>query len=147
MLVGQAAVERERGNVTEAVRLLRTARSEAFTLEPGQRPMITGLHDAWLLEWVSSQLNVLAPAARFDEAHALLDAQLADEALTGRPRTTIAAMKADLAGYQRIQAALAAGRDGRGDEARAALATVASDADVSERTRRDAQRLLERMSK
>jgi hypothetical protein len=147
VLVGQAAVERRRGNVTEAVRLLRSARSEPFTLDTGRRAMVTGLHDVWLLEWVSGQLNVLAPAERFDEAHALLDAQLADEALTGRPRTAIASMKADLTGYQRLQAAVAAGREGKGDEARAALTTLANDPNVSERTRRDAQRILDRVPK
>jgi hypothetical protein len=143
VLVGQAAVERQHGNVAEAVRLLRSSRSEPFTLDREYRAMASGLHDRWLLEWVSEQLQELAPAERFDEALALLDAQLADEALTGRPRTAIASMRAELTGYQRIQAALAAGNDGRVDEARKALAALAADPEVSERTRREAQRLLE----
>lgn len=74
-------------------------------------------------------------------------AQPADEALTCRPRTAIASMKAELAAYQKIQAALAADRAGRAEEARTALTTLANDPDVSQRTRREAQRLLERTSR
>ena len=147
VLLGQAAVERQRGNVPEAIRLLRSSRAEPFTLDSASRSMTRGVHDQWLVEWVSDRLGVLAPAERFDEAHALLDAQLADESLTGRPRTAIASMKAELTGYQRIQAALAAGRDGNIDEARTALTTLTNDPDVSERTRREARRLLERIPK
>jgi hypothetical protein len=147
VLLGEAVVERHRGNVDEAVQLLRRARAEPFTLAREQRSLATGLHDNWLLESVSDRLDTLVPAERYDEAHALLDAQLADESLKGRPRAAISSMKAELTGYQRIQAAVAAGNDGKPDEAKALLTKIASDPDASERTRREAQRLLERVPK
>jgi hypothetical protein len=147
MLVGDAVVERQRGNVDGAVQLLRRARAEPFTLATEQRSLAISLHDNWLLQWMSDQLGTLVPAERYDEAHALLDAQLADESLKGRPRTAIASMKAELTGHQRIQTALAVGRDGDADEAKNLLTTLANDPDATERTRRDAQRILERLAK
>jgi hypothetical protein len=53
-------------------------------------------------------------------------------------------MKVELVGFDRIQAADAAARAGRRDEATSILRDVASESNAGARSRREAQRLLDR---
>lgn len=143
VLVGQAAVERERGNTTEAARLLRQSRVGPMTLPARYKPAIDGVHDYWLMEWLTGELERLTADERFADAHALLGAQLADETLNRSARSAILTLDADLAGFERAHGAYLALRDGRRDEARAILEGIANDSTATARARRNAERLLE----
>jgi hypothetical protein len=143
VLLGQAALERQRGSAPEALRLLRDARSEPFAVPARYRSLIGALHDAWLVDWVNMRIGELVAAQRFDEAKALVVEQLADSAIAGRARTALESMQGELLGFERLNAAAAAARAGKGDEAESILREVAADPDTGPAARREAQRLLD----
>ncbi|HEY8519506.1 MAG TPA: hypothetical protein VIN61_05460 [Gammaproteobacteria bacterium] len=146
VLLGQAALQRRRGNVPEALRLLRDARSEPFTVPAGHRSMSKGLHDGWLVEWADTRVGDLVAAQRFDEAKAIVAEQLADDAIAGRARTALESMQRELLGFERLDAARTAARAGKHDEAESILREVAADPDVGPAARREAQRILDRLT-
>jgi hypothetical protein len=143
VLVGQAAVERARGNTTEAARLLRQSRVGPMTLPARYRAAIDGVHDYWLMDWLRGELERLTADERFADAHALLGAQLADQTLTDRPRSAIEALDAELTGFEQAHDAYLALRAGRRDEARAILERIVNDSTTTARVRRNAERWLE----
>jgi Flp pilus assembly protein TadD len=143
VLVAQAAVARQRGDMSRATELLRRARAEPFTLPGGQRQMVRSLHDSWFMQWTLAEVEALGPD-RSSDALAFLDAQLANDAITGRPRTTLERIRADILGIDRLHTAIEARQAGRTAEANAILAEIASDTNVSERLRREAERMAER---
>ncbi|HZF30726.1 MAG TPA: hypothetical protein VE907_16540 [Gammaproteobacteria bacterium] len=146
IVVAQAAVAKQGGDVPTAARLLRAARKEPLTLPPRYRTTVTALHDSWLIGWLSSQLDALIPAERFDDAQALIEAQLADDSIDGRPRTVLESMRLDVDGFRRIAAAAAAGQAGNRGAAETLLREFAADPGASPRAKRAAERLLERVA-
>jgi hypothetical protein len=141
VLVAQAAVAHRRDDVPRATELLRRARTEPFTLPAGQRSMVGALHDSWFMEWTLAELESLGPD-RPDAAVAFLDAQLADDGVTGRPRSALEGIRADILSFERLRAAIEAREAGRAAEADAMLAELVSDPNVSERVRREAERFV-----
>jgi hypothetical protein len=140
VLVAQAAVARERNDMPRATELLRRARAEPFTLPASQRSMVGGLHDSWFMEWTFAELQALGPD-RPTDALAFLDAQLANDAIAGRLRSTLERVRADTLGFERLRTAVQARRLGRIVQADSILSELASDPNVSEGLRREAQRL------
>jgi tetratricopeptide (TPR) repeat protein len=140
VLVAQAALARARGDMSGATELLRRARVEPFTLPPRQRSMAGALHDSWFMEWTFAELGALGPD-RPDEAVAFLDAQLANDAVTDRMRTTLEEMRADMIGFQRLRTAIEARQEGRVAEADAILAELTNDPNISARLRREVERM------
>ncbi|HUQ52466.1 MAG TPA: hypothetical protein VM692_09610, partial [Gammaproteobacteria bacterium] len=142
LLVGQAALEKQRGNVSEASRLLQQATVEPFTLTSEDRRMIVALRGNWLGQWVAAQLNELVPAGRFEEVRALVAEQLADETLPGPLRSMIERVQKDLPEMERLDEAAQAAQNGRRAEAVAILTELADAPDTGERARRVAERML-----
>jgi hypothetical protein len=103
--------------------------------------MVGALHDSWFMEWTLAELESLGPD-RPDAAVAFLDAQLADDGVTGRPRSALEGIRADILSFERLRAAIEAREAGRAAEADAMLAELVSDPNVSERVRREAERFV-----
>jgi Flp pilus assembly protein TadD len=140
VLVAQAAVARARGDVAGATELLRRARAEPFTLPPRQRSMVGALHDSWFMEWTFAELETFGPE-RPDAAVAFLDAQLAKDAITGRTRTALEGLRADMVGFERLRVAIEARRAGRSAEADAILAELMNDPNIKGPLRREIERM------
>jgi hypothetical protein len=102
--------------------------------------MAGALHDSWFMEWTFAELGALGPD-RPDEAVAFLDAQLANDAVTDRMRTTLEEMRADMIGFQRLRTAIEARQEGRVAEADAILAELTNDPNISARLRREVERM------
>lgn len=144
LLVGQAAAARSRGDVREAARLLGQAAAKPFTLPKRYRAPVAALRNRWLGEWFLDELGELTADARFAESRAFVAEQLADETVTGAVRRMLESVAEDLPDLERLHAASEAGRAGRDDEAAAILTALVADPDTGERTRREAERILER---
>ena len=142
LLVGQAALEKNRRNIQEATRLLHQATVEPYTLPREHRRAVVALRANWLGEWVVEQLNTLVGGARFDEARALLGEQLADTTIPAPLRTMMEATQRDLPDMERLHGALQAVQQGRRDEGVAVLTGLAENPHTADRTRRMADRLL-----
>jgi hypothetical protein len=141
-LVGLAALEKQRGNVIEASRLLHQATVAPFALPREDRRAVVALRTNWLGEWVLDQLNTFVSEARFDEARALVDQQLADSTIPERLRTVIEGTQKELPDLERLHTAVEAGGNGRREEAVAILTELADNPDTGDRARRMAERVL-----
>jgi hypothetical protein len=141
-LVGQAAVEKGRGNVSQAARLLQQSTTEPFTLPKSHRQSVVALRANWLGQWLAAQLNTLVAEARFDEARALVDEQLADDSLPAPLRRMIETIQGDMPDMERLHQAVEAGQSGRRAEAVSTLRQLADSPATAERTRRVAERIL-----
>jgi hypothetical protein len=146
LLVGQAAVAKGRGDYPEATRLLRAASVEPITLPNGYRDFVAALEGKWVGEWVEAELGTLLQDARFADARAFIDERLADAGGSGRLRTYLEGVANDLPALERLHAALAASAAGRRAEAVETLRAVVGDSGTSERIRRRAEQLLERIA-
>jgi tetratricopeptide (TPR) repeat protein len=143
LLVGQAAVEKGRGNVQQASQLLQQASVEPYTLPSEQRRAVAALRANWLGQWVAAQLNTLVSGAQFDEARTLIGEQLADATLPAPLRKMIEGIQRDLPDMERLHEAVEAGESGRRSDAVAMLTDLADNPTTAERTRRVAQRILQ----
>jgi hypothetical protein len=143
LLVAQAAIERQRGDIREASSLLRQASTEPSTLPRDHRNAIRAIRANWLGQWVAAQLGTLASEGRFDEIRSLLAEQLADDTLPTPLRTMLQTAQKELPATERLHDALAAGANGRRAEAIEALTDLVDDPATTERTRRVAQRFLQ----
>ena len=143
LLVGQAAIERERGNVREASRLLRQATLEPFTLPKQHRRAVVALRTNWLGEWLSKEINALISEEQFAAARTLAAEQLADDTLPTPLRTMLENVQKDLPDMERIRSAIDAGEAGNRQEAVAILTDLADNPSTGERTRRAAERILQ----
>jgi hypothetical protein len=139
LLVGQAAVEKRRGNVREAVQLLGRAAAEPFTLPQGFRQPIAGLRDNWQGQWYSEQLSTFMQEGRFEEYRQFVDEQLADETSSRRIRTYLENARDNLPEIERLYAASGAANRA---ESVAMLNAIIDDPNVSEPTKRIARRML-----
>jgi len=145
VLAGQAIVEQLRGNLPEASRLVRRARSEPFTLTGNQRRAVNDLHMSWFVDLVSGVQNRPGPE-KTAEIAALLAEQLADPSLAEGQRRRFERLETDFRGLVRLNDVRAALDRGRRDEARAILTELAADEAGSSFARREAERLLEQLS-
>jgi tetratricopeptide (TPR) repeat protein len=143
VLAGQAALERQRGHIQAALQLLRQARVEPFELPARLRAPLLGVHDAWLADWLSSELGSFAASDRFRDAHSLLDEQLADPMLPESSRRRVETMKTEFGVFERLTAAAADLRAGRVEQARRDLQSLLDDPSVNTAAKRQARRLLE----
>lgn len=146
VLVGQALIERSRGNLAEAARLVRRSRGEPFRMASQQRRAVTGLLEAWFVELVAEAQNG-PDAERIAEIETLLDEQLADESLPDASRTRLGRMKLDFRGMLRLNDARSALESGRRADGVAILTEIANDQAGSDFARREAERLLERLTR
>ena len=142
LLVGQAAAEKQRGNVRDAVQLIGRASAEPFTLPQGYRAPVIALRETWQSEWYAEQMTALAREGRFADGRAFLDEQLADAANTRRIRALLERMRDGISDLERLYAANAAMTTGNRAEAAELLNAIIDDPSVSEPTRRTAQRML-----
>jgi hypothetical protein len=108
VVVAQAAVAKQRGDVPAAARLLRTARAEPLTL-PALSTTVSRCTTRGSSAGRARSSTFWFPRSVSTRAQALLDAQLADESIEGRPRTVLQSMKLDVDGFRRVAAAAAAG--------------------------------------
>jgi uncharacterized protein (UPF0147 family) len=143
LLVGQAAVEKARGNVQQASHLLQQATVEPYTLPREQRRAVVALRANWLGQWVAAQLNTFVNEGRFDDARALIGEQLADDTLPVPVRRLLEGTESDLPDMERLHQAVEAGENGRRSEAIAMLTELADNPDTADQTRRMAQRILQ----
>jgi hypothetical protein len=147
VLVGQAAAQHHRGDPMAAMQSLRQAGTEPFTLPGRYRTALSGLHDQWFGDWLGTQMQSLTRAGRFGEAHTLLDAQLADAAITGRARAFAERTAASLHEFERLYTAIDAARSGLLEEARSLVTELLDDSSITSFGRREAERLLQQLEK
>jgi uncharacterized protein (UPF0147 family) len=139
LLVGQAAVEKESGNVREAVQLLGRAAAEPYTLPQGFHEAIAGLRENWQGQWYTEQLSTFMQDGRFDEYRTFVDEQLADATTSRRIRTYLENARRNLPEVERLHAA---SRASNRAEAVAMLNAIIDDPNVSEAAKRMARRML-----
>lgn len=138
-LVGQAAVERKRGNVRDAVHLLGRAATEPYTLPQGFREPITRLRESWQGQWYSEQLSTLMQEGRFSEYRTFVDDQLAAATTSRRMRTYLENARDRLPEVERLHAASQASTRAESVEL---LNAIIDDPAVTEPTKRIARRML-----
>jgi len=143
LLIGQAAAEKQRGNVRDAVQLVGRAAAEPFTLPQGYRAPVIALREKWQSEWYAEQMTTFSQEGRFAEGRAFLDEQLADPANTRRISTLLEKMRDGLSDIERLYTANAAMSAGNRAEAVTLLNAIIDDPSVSEPTRRTARRMLD----
>jgi tetratricopeptide (TPR) repeat protein len=146
LLVGEAAIEKQRGNEPQAVELLRQARAEPFTLPVRIRPAVTALHADWLSRYVFDEFQVHIREGRFDAAQALLSEQLSADELPQGVRTRLERLQRDASGLERIFAAGTAVASGDVAEARAILTSLVNDSETTPTVRRMAEDRLGNLS-
>jgi tetratricopeptide (TPR) repeat protein len=146
LLVGLAAAEKHDGNDRESVALLRRATAEPFTMDSRFRPAVSALHVDWTAQWIHSELETLLTERRFDDARALLDAQLADPHVTGRLRTMLDGVAKDVAGFGLVQTAQDAFNDGDVEQAHEVLQKILADPNISTNLRKIVERALEHVN-
>jgi len=143
LLVGQAAIERQSGNVREASRLLRQATLEPFTLPQQHHRAVVALRTNWLGQWLSEEMSALISDQQFAAARTLAAEHLADDTLPTPLRTMLENVQKDLPDMERIRSALDAGEAGKRQEAIAILTDLADSPSTGERPRRTAERILQ----
>lgn len=131
VLVGEAAVARQRGDLAEATQLLRRARAEPFDMPARYRSLVTSLYNAWLVEWLATKIQRLDDASHVADAQAFLEEQSTDKSLAESSLGLIKRLKGELTGVERFQAGLAARRAGRHADADAIFTEVANDSSLS----------------
>jgi len=131
VLVGQGVVARQRGNFAEAMQLLRRARAEPFDLPARYRPFATNLYNAWLVEWLATQVQRLDDTSHIADSRAFLEEESKDTSLAESSLNLIKKLKGELSGIERFQAGLAARREGRHADADGIFAEVANDSSLS----------------
>jgi uncharacterized protein (UPF0147 family) len=139
LLVGEAAIEKQRGNVQQAVDLLRQARAEPFTLPARIRPAVTALHADWLSNYVFNEFQARIREGRLDAAQALISEQLSADGLPQGLRTRFERLQRDATGLERIIAAGDAVESGDVAEARAILTALVNDPETTQTVRRMAE--------
>jgi hypothetical protein len=92
------------------------------------------------MEWTFAELETFGPE-RPDAAVAFLDGQLANDAITGRTRTALEGLRADMVGFERLRIAIEARRAGRNAEADAILAELMNDPNIKGPLRREIERM------
>jgi hypothetical protein len=142
LLVGQAAVEKTRGNAAAAVELLGQAMAEPYTMPRRFRNSVAALRADWFGDWFIAEVATLTDAGRFDESRELIARHLADETIKGPLRSLLEEVQSDLPALERLHAATEAGRAGKTAEAAAMLTALVNDPSTGERARREAERLL-----
>jgi hypothetical protein len=146
LLVGQAAADKDRGDTAAAVKLLRQAAAEPFTLPRRYRAAVAALRADWFGEWLVAELTQLTQDGRFAESSSLVTQHLADETIDGPLRNMLEAIQADLPELERLHRATEAWRAGNEDEAATILTALVNDPSTGERARREAERMLQRRS-
>jgi tetratricopeptide (TPR) repeat protein len=139
ILVGQAAVDKLRGNQREAVDLLRQARAAPFALPTRYRPAVRALHGDWLYRSVLEEFQAHIRERRFDAARALVAEQLSGTDLPEGLRTRFERMQRDASGLERIFEAGVAFESGNLDQARTILTAVLNDSETPPPVRRMAE--------
>jgi tetratricopeptide (TPR) repeat protein len=139
LLVGEAAIEKQRGNEQQAVELLRQARAAPFTLQARFRPAVAALHADWLSRYVFDQFQAHLREGRLDAAQALLSEQLSAGELPQGVRTRFERLQRDALGLERILAAGSAVEAGDVAEARAILTALLNDTQTTPTVRRMAE--------
>jgi tRNA isopentenyl-2-thiomethyl-A-37 hydroxylase MiaE len=103
-------------------------------------------------KWVKLQTPRFGLVSQLDEddtrePHTLIDAQLADAAITGRARTFAERTAAVLHELERLYTAIDAARSGRLEEARSLVTELLGDSSITTFGRREAERLLQQLEK